>query len=167
MIHLLNVGIGLFQLFLSVILAVLALYVAFTVFHKITRNIDEIRELSKGNVALGVLIAILFIATGLVVQSGVQGVVLGLGQASADGIFTPDGIIDVTMTIVQLILGVLLAIGSIYLSLRIFDRMTGKAGEFEEIKKGNLAMAIVLSGMILAIAVIIHSGVIGITTALR
>ncbi|MEN6609288.1 MAG: DUF350 domain-containing protein [Methanoregulaceae archaeon] len=164
---LLNAGIGLFQLFLSVILAVLALYIAFTVFHRITRNINEIQELAKGNIALGILIATLFIAVGLVVQSGVQGVVLGLGQASSDGLFTQDGAIDIIMTIVQLILGVVLAIGSIYLALRIFDRVTGKTGEFEEIKKGNLAMAIVLSGMIFAIAVIIHSGIIGITAALR
>ena len=163
---LLNAGIGLFQLFLSVILAVLALYIAFTVFHKITRNIDEIRELTSGNIALGVLIATLFIAVGLVVQSGVQGVVIGLGEASSNGIFTQDGGMDVAMTIIQLILGVVLAIASIYLALRIFDHLTGKTEEFEEIKKGNLAVAIVLSGMILAIAVIIHSGIIGITTAL-
>jgi uncharacterized membrane protein YjfL (UPF0719 family) len=162
-----NAGIGLFQLLCSIALAVLALYIGFAVFNRITPDIDEIRELARGNAAIGILVAAIFLGVGLVVQSGIQGIVIGIGKASVDGIFTLEGITDILLTVLQLVLGVVLAIGGIYLSLRLYGRLTGEKEEFAAIRNGNIAAAIVLAGMILSIAVIIHSGVIGITMAIR
>ncbi|MFY9799971.1 MAG: DUF350 domain-containing protein [Methanoregula sp.] len=44
--------------------------------------------------------------------------------------------------------------------------MTKGVDEFEEIRKGNVAVALEMGGVIIAVAVIIQSGVIGITAAL-
>jgi uncharacterized membrane protein YjfL (UPF0719 family) len=38
--------------------------------------------------------------------------------------------------------------------------------EFDEIKKGNVAIALEVAGVIIAVAVVIQSGVLGITAAL-
>jgi len=46
------------------------------------------------------------------------------------------------------------------------DRLTKGLDEFEELKKGNVAVALLMAGVIVATAVIIQSGVIGITSAL-
>ncbi|HNL87274.1 MAG TPA: DUF350 domain-containing protein, partial [Methanoregulaceae archaeon] len=67
---------------------------------------------------------------------------------------------------IQLILGIILAIATIYLALNILDRLTKGINEFEELKKGNVAVALMMAGVIVATAVIIQSGVIGITSAL-
>ena len=66
----------------------------------------------------------------------------------------------------SLILGILLAIGAIYLALYILDRLTKGVDEFEEIRKGNTAVALMMAGVIVSTAIIIQSGVIGITSAL-
>ena len=66
----------------------------------------------------------------------------------------------------SLILGVLLAIGAIYLALNILDKLTKGVEEFEELKKGNVAVALEMAGVIIAVALIIQSGIVGITTAL-
>ena len=72
----------------------------------------------------------------------------------------------IIVAIVQLVLGVLLAIGSIYLAISIFDRLTRQIKAFEELRKGNVAVALEMAGIIIAVALIIQSGIVGITAAL-
>lgn len=163
---LVNAAVGIIQLIIAVILAVVALYIGFSVFGKITKDVDEQKELAKGNVAFGIIVAAIFIAIAVVVQSGVAGISVGIGKASALGFTSVDGLIAISVAIIQLVLGVLLAIGAIYLALNILDKLTKGVEEFEELKKGNVAVALEMAGVIIAVALIIQSGIVGITTAL-
>ncbi len=70
-----NAVVGLIQLLISIIFAVLALYIGFAVLGKITKSIDEEKELAKGNAAVGIIVASVFVAIALVVQSGVSGLI--------------------------------------------------------------------------------------------
>lgn len=161
-----NAVVGLVQLVISIIFAVVALYVGFAVLGKITKGIDEEKELAKGNVAVGILVASVFVAIALVVQSGVSGLSVGINKALSVGILSLDGLTIVGVAIIQLILGIVLAVGAIYLALNILDKLTKGVEEFEELKKGNIAVALEMAGVIIAVAVIIQSGVIGITAAI-
>jgi uncharacterized membrane protein YjfL (UPF0719 family) len=163
---LVNVIVGLIQLLISIIFAVLALYIGFAVLIKINKNMDEEKELAKGNVAVGIIVAAVFVAIALVVQSGVSGLSVGINKALSVGIISVDGLLAVSVAFIQLILGIVLAVGAIYLALNILDKLTKGFDEFEEIKKGNVAVALMMGGVIIAVAVIIQSGVIGITAAL-
>ena len=58
------------------------------------------------------------------------------------------------------------AIVAIYLALNILDKLTKGIDEFEELKKGNIAVALEMAGVIIAVAIIIQSGVLGITAGL-
>ena len=161
-----NAVVGLIQLLISIIFAVLALYIGFAVLSKITQGIDEEKELAKGNAAVGIIVASVFVAIALVVQSGVSGISVGINKALSVGILSVDGLLAVCVAFIQLILGIVLAIAAIYLALNILDKLTKGVEEFEEIKKGNVAVALEMGGVIIAVAVIIQSGVIGITAAL-
>jgi len=161
-----NAVVGLIQLLISIIFAVLALYIGFAVLSKINKNIDEEKELAKGNVAVGIIVAAVFVAIALVVQSGVSGLSVGINKAMSVGILSVDGMLAIGVSFIQLILGIVLAVGAIYLALNILDKLTKGVEEFEEIKKGNVAVALEMGGVIIAVAVIIQSGVIGITAAL-
>ncbi|ABS56298.1 hypothetical protein Mboo_1782 [Methanoregula boonei 6A8] len=163
---LVNAAVGIIQLVIAVILAVVALYIGFSVFGKVTREVDEQKELAKGNVAFGIVVAAIFVAIAVVVQSGVSGISVGISKASVLGFTSVDGLIVITVAIIQLILGVLLAIGAIYLALNILDKLTKEVEEFEELKKGNVAVALEMAGVIIAVALIIQSGIVGITTSL-
>ncbi|MEN6396613.1 MAG: DUF350 domain-containing protein [Methanoregula sp.] len=163
---LVNAAVGIIQLIIAVVLAVVALYIGFSVFGKITKDVDEQKELAKGNVAFGIVIAAIFVAIAVVVQSGVAGISVGISKASAFGFMSADGMIAICIAIIQLILGVLLAVGAIYLALNILDKLTKGVEEFEELKKGNVAVALEMAGVIIAVALIIQSGIVGITTAL-
>ena len=150
-----NVAVGLVQLVIAIIFAVIALYIGFAVLGKITKHIDEEKELARGNIAFGIVIAAVFFAIAVVVESGVSGLSLGINKALEVGIFTGDGLLIVAAAFIQLVLGVILAIGAIYLALNILEKLTKRVKQFEELRKGNVA-----------VAVIIQSGVLGITSAL-
>ena len=160
-----NAVFGIIQLVIAIAFAVVALYIGFWVLGKITKGIDEEKELAKGNAAVGILVASVFIAIALVVQSGVSGLSVGINKALSLGL-NSDGILTIVVAIVQLILGIILAVGAIYLALNILDRLTTGVNEFEELRKGNVAVALEMAGVIIAVAVIIQSGVIGITAAI-
>ncbi len=163
-----NAVVGIIQLVIAIILAVVALYIGFSVFGRITKGIDEEKELAKGNTAVGILVASVFLAIGIVVQSGVAGISSSIkaAQASAGGILSAGGLLAIGLGILQLILGIVLAIAAIYLALNILDKLTKGIEEFEELKKGNVAVALEMAGVIITTAIIIQSGVQGITAAL-
>jgi uncharacterized membrane protein YjfL (UPF0719 family) len=160
-----NVVMGLIQLVIAILFSVVALYIGFMVLGWITKDLDERKELAKGNVAVGILVASVFVAIALVVQSGVSGLSVGISKAMTFGL-TSEGVLTIVVAVIQLVLGIILAIGGIYLALNILDRLTKGIEEFEELKKGNVAVALEMAGVIIAVAVIIQSGVIGITAAL-
>lgn len=155
-----NAFVGLIQLVIAIILAVVALYIGYSVFSRITKGIEEEKELMKGNPAVGIIIASIFFAIALVVQSGIAGISVGIMKALAGDWYA------IVASLIQLILGIILAIGAIYLALNILDRLTKGVDEFAEIRKGNVAVALMMAGVIVSTAIIIQSGVIGITSAL-
>jgi uncharacterized membrane protein YjfL (UPF0719 family) len=161
-----NLIVGIGQLLIAIVFAVIALYLGFLVLGKITKGIDVEKELAKGNVAVGIIVASVFVAIAVVVQSGVSGLSVGINKALKFGVFSFDGILSICIALFQLVLGIALAVGSIYLALFILDKLTKGVEEFEEIKKGNIAVALEMAGVIIAVAVIIQSGVIGITASI-
>lgn len=155
-----NVVIGIIQLVIAIILAVVALYIGFSVLGRITKGIEEEKEIAKGNTAVGILVATVFIAIAIVVQSGVIGVSAGISKALGGDL------IPLIASIFQLILGIILAIAAIYLALNVLDKLTKGIDEFEELKKGNVAVALEMAGVIIAVAIIIQAGVLGITSGI-
>src|SRR5665811_1085265 len=119
MVSLVNFGTGIIQLVVSIILAVVALYIGFSVFGKITK-MDEQKELDKDNVAVGILMASIFIAISIVVQSGLEGIASGLSKALA-GDFLP-----LAIGIIQMIVGIIFAVAAIYIALKVIDILTPK-----------------------------------------
>lgn len=155
-----NIVVGIVQLIIAIILAVVSLYIGFAMLGKMTSNIDEEKEIAKGNVAVGILIASIFLSISIVVQSGVVGVSTGLRNAIAGDMYS------LIASVIQLIFGIILAVAVIYLALNIFDKLTKGIDEFKEIEKGNVAVALEMAGVIIAVAIIVQSGVLGITSSL-
>jgi uncharacterized membrane protein YjfL (UPF0719 family) len=163
---LVNVIIGFIQLLLAIVLAVVGLYAGFFTFTRIIRDIDAPSELARGNSAIAILVASVFIGISVTVVSCVQGILGGLNKIFADGILNMNDTRDVVFSCLELLLGILLAIGSIYLAIYVFSRLNNQTDMITEIKNGNVAIACMVAGMIVAVSVIIHFGVLGIVTAL-
>lgn len=161
-----NAVFGIIQLIIAIIFAVIALYIGFWTLGKISKGLNEEEELAKGNTAVGIIVAAVFVAIAIVVESGVKGLSAGIAKAFSAGLFSAQGMLAIGLSVVQLILGIILAVGAIYLALYILDKLTKGVEEFQELKRGNIAVALEMAGVIIAVAVIIQSGVLGITAAL-
>ena len=158
--------VGLIQLVISVVLAVVALYAGFFAFNRIAQGIDIQAELKRGNTAMGILIASVFIGISVVVISCIQGILVGLNKIFADGILNMNDSSNVASSFLELFLGVLLAIGSIYLAIQVFAHLYRRNDMITAIENGNAPIAFIVAGMILAVSVIFRIGVLGIVTAL-
>jgi uncharacterized membrane protein YjfL (UPF0719 family) len=163
---LVNLIIGLIQLILAIVLSVVALYAGFFTFNRIVKDIDVPYELTRRNNAIGIFVASIFIGISVTVVSCIQGILVGLNKIFADGSISMIDTLDVVFSFLELVLGILLAVGSIYLAIYVFSRLNRQTDMIKEIKNGNVAIACTVGGMIVAVSVIIHLGVLGIVTAL-
>lgn len=158
----LGLGVALVQLILGLVLAVVSIYIGMWSFGRMTKGIDEMAELRKGNVAVGILMAAVIFSIATVVQSGVSGITNGLKPG-----LTIDQLVSVLgVGILQLLVGIVVAVIAIYLAINALDKITTEINEKAELKKGNVAVAIIMAGVLLAVSFVVQAGVSGISKAI-
>jgi len=153
---------GLGQLVVAILLAVLAVYLGVVLFERTTRSINEWAELLKGNLSVGMVLGSMAVAVALILRPATQVSVgtswdVGAGMLPVYVLFTEA---------VQILIGIVLAIVSIWLALYIFSRLTGQIDEMAELEKDNRSVAVLLVGVILAVALLISSAVGNLSQAL-
>ncbi|TAJ18832.1 MAG: DUF350 domain-containing protein [Planctomycetota bacterium] len=76
-------------------------------------------------------------------------------------------VVGLAMALVALLISLGLAMYAIKLAIKSFDTLTKDIDEQAELKKGNMAVGILLAAVIYAIANVISSGVAGLTKAIH
>jgi uncharacterized membrane protein YjfL (UPF0719 family) len=137
------------QLVISIVTAALVAYLSVWLFDRTTRNIDEWNELRKGNVAVGIVLGAVIVGVGIILRPGLVPASLNLDAGP-----TNDVAYRLLVQGLQILVGLLLSVVAIGVSLWIFTRLTGSIDEWAEIARGNVAIAIMLAGVILATALI-------------
>ena len=153
---------GFVQLIVALFLAIGVIYIGISLFGRMTKGLDEWEELKKGNAAVGIVLTAIIISLATVTQSGIAGLTGALMNVSASG----DYIMAVIGGVVQLIVGIVMAVIAIWLAISILDRITKDIDEPAELKKGNVAVAIVMAGVLIAVGFIIQAGVAGLSRAI-
>ena len=152
------------QVLVSLLFAMTAVYAGLRIFDKFTKGIDEMAELKRGNVAIGVLLGAVILSYATVIAGGVgslTSVVINVG--SADLTKTIAGLVG---GIINLLIALVLASAAIYLALNIFGKITKGIDEDAELRRGNLALAFLLAAILLAVSTVIASGVASVGTAI-
>src|SRR5512135_1971001 len=126
------------QFVVAIIAAAIVAYLSVWLFDKATRGIDEWNELRKGNLGVGI-----------VLRPALAPLGLNLDAAPVDAVAY-----RILLHGAQVLVGIVLAVVSLGLSLWLFTRLTGAIDEWAEIGRGNLAIAAVLVGVIIATALI-------------
>jgi len=148
------VALAFLRLVLAIIFAIVGLYIASWVLGKLTKGIDEWEEIRRGNHAVAIYVAGIFISVAIIVGPGV----IGLFRT-----FDPIGIV---VGFVQLLLALALAVAMQYVGLSVFGRMTKDLDEWGELRKGNAAIGIVMAAIVIAISTIVSQGVASIIAAI-
>jgi uncharacterized membrane protein YjfL (UPF0719 family) len=153
------------QLIIGLILSIATIYLGISLLDVLTKGVDYWDELKNGNVAIGILVAAVVVSISLVVQSGVAGLneaLFGIELTSPTVIIS--AINRNIAGISQVLIGIILAVVAIYLAIHILDKVAVNIELMEELKGGNVAVAIVTAGVLIAISFVIQAGVSGIST---
>jgi len=148
------VGLAFVRLVLAIVFAVVALYIASYVLGRLTKDLDEWAEIGKGNVAVAVYMAGIFISVATIVAPGVI------------GLFVTLDIVGIVVGFIQLILALALAVAAQYVGLSVLGKLTKGVKEWEELKRGNVAVGLMMAAVVIAIAAVVSQGVSSLLTAL-
>ena len=159
---LIGIGIAVAQLAIGLLLAMGSVYLGIKMFDKLTEGIDEMKELQKGNVAVAILLGAIIISIASIVEGGVY----GLTQSIIPGLTPMELSAALLIGVVNLIVGVILAILSIYVAISMLDKITADIDEFKELKRGNVAVAIMMAAVLLAVSFVIRGAVVSMTSTL-
>ena len=133
-----------------------ALYTGMGLLDRLTSGIDEWKEIRKGNAAVGLLFATVMISMILLIGPRIAEMVYPIQNDM--GLPATQLIVLLLFTLVNYLLGLLAAIVLIYLTINLIDRITPDLEELAELKKGNLAVALILSAALVLVVLTASTG---------
>ena len=157
-----GLAIAFLQLVLGLVLAMGSVYLGLRMFDKLTEGTDELAELKKGNVAVAILLGAIIFSIANIIEGGVS----SLTQTLVPGLSSVQIFAALVIGVVNLAVGVVLAVFSIYVAVNVLDRITVGIDEFRELRRGNVAVAIMMAAVLFAVSFVIKGAVVSMATAL-
>jgi len=137
------------QLVIAIVLGAVATYLSIVLLNRATRGIDEWQALRDGNVAVGIVLGAMVIGVVSVLRPALNLPIAGWDVGSIR-VWVALGV-----EVVQMLLGLVLAVLSILFAVWLFDRLTTQLDEFAELKRGNVAVAALLAGVIIGVSLLV------------
>jgi uncharacterized membrane protein YjfL (UPF0719 family) len=144
---------SLVQLVIAVVLSAIAAYLAFYLFQWFTHDLDEWEELRQGNAAVGVVLGGILVAVAIVLRPALA-VTTATWDVGGDLFFRV-----LLAEALQLAVGLVLAVVTLALALYLFAGLTRGIDEVEELKRGNLAVAGLLAGVVVGVGLLVSQAV--------
>jgi uncharacterized membrane protein YjfL (UPF0719 family) len=69
--------------------------------------------------------------------------------------------------VLQLLIGIAAAIFTVSLAVNVLGKITPEFDQMQQLKKGNVAVAILMSGVLLAMSFVIRAGIAGLVNAVN
>ena len=159
--------VSLTEFFLSIILSIFMVFWSYKSFAKAQTKFDAEAELLKGNAAVAILLASLMVAASLIMKKALYPVTSMISMyltAPAEGAVPLWKLI--LYCIAHLVFAFALTVGSLELALRTFERLAESYDEEAEVGRGNVAIAIVMAGVVLVTSSYLQEGVSSVTKSL-
>ncbi len=158
-----QLGIIIAQLVIGVTAAVGSVYLGLRMIDWLTRGIEEWKELKKGNLAIGIYLGGIILSIAIILESGVRQITAAIVPNTTVQVL----LIGLGVGIGNLLISVLAAILAIYIAVIILNKITIGIDEIKELKKGNVAVAAFMTGVIIAISFIVRGAVTGLAEAIN
>jgi len=149
---------GLLQLCIGIGLAIVAIYLGLNVLSRLIPRIKIWDEIRKGNYAVGVVCAGVVIAYTQVITSGIRGM--------TTAITTNPSLLGFVAALISVLIGILLASLGVTLAFKALDKLTKDIDETDELQKKNLAVGILIAGILYGVSSMIAAAVSGIGGAI-
>ena len=130
--------IGFVQIAIGFVFSIFAVYASLRLFDRLTGDIDEWKELKKGNMAIGLLFASIILSVALLVEPTIVSSVSLFSTRLPLSSF----IFTFAFAAFNTIVATAFAIITIYIAIRALDLLTFGINEIAELKKGNAAVGL-------------------------
>jgi len=141
------------QLIIAVVLSAVAAYLALFLFQWFTRGVDEWQLLRDGNAAVGIVLGAMLVAVAIILRPA-----LAVDRSTWDVGSSAFGQVLLT-EMLQLVIGLVLAVVTLEIALVLFAALTRGIDEVAELKKGNLAIAGLLAGVLIGMGLMVSQAV--------
>lgn len=147
------------KIFINLIFGILTLFLSVKIFDLLTKEIDEIEEIKKRNLSVGMLLGGIIISMSILISDVFRENVI------------PSNLYEFTrvifMDLVRYSFSVLVGVTVIFLSYNLFRILNSKRfNTIVELKNGNVAVAILLAVYFIALMIIISPALKTLFTAL-
>jgi uncharacterized membrane protein YjfL (UPF0719 family) len=157
---------GVVHFLLSLFLALLTTYGSFRLFDKLTRDVDEVKELKSNNVAVGIVLASMLLAAAIIVKQVTSPAISTLQAFLFQDPTWFDAVKSIVFICGYIVIAILIAVGSIWIALRASIGLTRNLDEMAEVKKNNVAVAIMLGVAIVVMGLFLADGLRSLLDAL-
>ena len=162
-----RIMVSVFEFLLAVMMSGLVIVVTYKIFIKANPDFNMEDEIKKGNVAVGILMTAILFSASMILQKGMSSVVSMFRlYLSAPG----ESVLSLgklgLLSFGHLSISMLLAVITISVTLRLFGKFEKNLNAGKELQKGNVAMGILLAGVVLVAALYVGEGVSSISKAL-
>lgn len=158
---------SLFEFILAVIMSGFVIYLTYRVFIHANPDFDMEVEIKKGNVAVGTLVGTILVSASMMLAKGMDSVVSMFRMyMAAPGESTLAFWQLCLLGVGHLAMSMFLAVLTISVTLRMFGRLTSHMQEGKELQKGNPAVGILLSAVVLVSSMYVGEGVSALSKAL-
>lgn len=165
----LKIAVSVGELFLTVVMAVLVVFVTYRALIKANTDFDEDQEIIKGNLSVGLLVSALLLASANIMHQAFKPVADTVhlyltspltGEANQGAL--------ALYALGNLALAFVIVVFTMSFSLRVFGRLTRtkETRPGKELEKGNVAVGVILSSFVLIVSLFVGEGVSSISKAL-
>lgn len=162
-----RVIVSLFHFLLMVVMSGLVIFLTYRTFIKANPDFDMEAEIKKGNLAVGLLVGTILFSASQILMAGAESSISMFRLHMLAPTEENASLLKLSGLIFgHLAISMLLAVISISVTLRLFGRLTSRMEEGKELQKGNVAVGILLSSVVLVSSLYIRDGVSALSKAL-
>lgn len=164
---LIRILIAFFEFIVSALVSVLVVYVMYRVFLITNKDYDGEAEIAKGNVAVAILTVGIMVSASGIVQYGLDSVERLFVLYMTTPIHQSLNGWDIALYAVShIVVSFFFAVFTISFSLRLFGKFCSHLHLGNELKKGNVAVGILLAGVVFVVCLYVRDGVGSLSKAL-
>lgn len=158
--------IGIVELIVSFVLGFLTVWMAFCWFSRLTRQLEEMKELQRNNIAVGILLSAVLISTALIVRQAIYPSISTWQTFAHQGLDAAGIAAAIGITFLSLVLSFALSLLGIWGAVKIFCRLTRDIDEIAAIGQNNIAVALVLATVIVVMGLFLSHGVLSLLSSI-
>ena len=158
---------GLLEFLVSIFISFILIFGSYRLLLVLTPHFDDERQLKKKNTSTGLVLGSILVGEAIVVKQAIYPVMAVIQIfITGEEKRIPGFLKMLGYSVGYVLLAGILAIVCIIFSLWLFDKLTPRIKQYDEIKENNIAVALFMALFIVAVCMLISSGVSGLTRAL-